>query len=82
MSEANGFEFTRIPNTLKETSVSLEEVTRVCITGGPCAGKTTSLARIAERVQESGFRVFIVPEAATLLNKGGAMINMDKLSRG
>lgn len=27
-------------------------------------------------------RVFIVPEAATLLNKGGAMINLEKLSRG
>jgi hypothetical protein len=42
-------------------------VVRVCITGGPCAGKTTSLSRIAERVQEFGWRVFTVPEAATLL---------------
>lgn len=59
----------------------IDKVTRICITGGPCAGKTTSLTRIQERCVEHGVRVFIVPEAATLLSKGGAMINMEKFTK-
>lgn len=45
---------------------------RIVLTGGPCAGKTTALARITERVESLGWRVFRVPEAATLLFSGGA----------
>jgi signal recognition particle GTPase len=47
---------------------------RICLTGGPCAGKTTAMNTLFLRLQESGYRVFIVPEAATMLNKGGAFI--------
>ena len=53
------------------------KVVRMCITGGPCAGKTTSLARLSFRLPEVGYKVFTVPEAATLLRSGGAMINME-----
>lgn len=45
---------------------------RIVLTGGPCAGKTTALARITERLEDLGWRVFRVPEAATLLFSGGA----------
>lgn len=45
---------------------------RIVLTGGPCAGKTTALARITERLESLGWRVFRVPEAATLLFSGGA----------
>lgn len=45
---------------------------RIVLTGGPCAGKTTAMARITERLESLGWRVFRVPEAATLLFSGGA----------
>eukprot|EP00808_Paulinella_micropora_P027993 g65070.t1 len=41
------------------------------LTGGPCAGKTTALARIGERLASLGFKVYYVPEAGTLLQHGG-----------
>lgn len=49
---------------------------RICLTGGPCAGKTTALTYLQHVLSQKGFRVFCVPEAATLLMKGGAMINV------
>jgi DNA replication protein DnaC len=49
-------------------------VTRICLTGGPCAGKTTIMASISQDLSQLGYRVLIVPEAATILMKGGAMI--------
>ncbi|EQC33487.1 hypothetical protein SDRG_08996 [Saprolegnia diclina VS20] len=42
------------------------------LTGGPCAGKTTSLERLSTYFRERGFRVYMVPEASTLLQSGGA----------
>lgn len=47
-------------------------VHRVAITGGPCAGKTTALAEVSERLRSRGFNVYVVPEAATMLFAGGA----------
>lgn len=47
-------------------------VHRVAITGGPCAGKTTALAEVSERLRTRGFGVYVVPEAATLIFTGGA----------
>jgi predicted ATPase len=47
-------------------------VRRICLTGGPCAGKSTCLARIREAVEaRTPYKVFCVPEAATLLVGGG-----------
>lgn len=40
---------------------------KIVLDGGPCAGKTTMLSIILERVQQLGFYPFIVPEAATAL---------------
>ena len=45
--------------------------TEVVITGGPCAGKTTGLAYLAEKLRERGFRVFTTPEVSTTLTTGG-----------
>ena len=42
------------------------------LTGGPCSGKTTASARLQAYLSERGFRVFIVPEAATILFLNGA----------
>lgn len=57
-------------STFKPQPASL--VHRVAITGGPCAGKTTALAEVSERLRSRGFCVYVVPEAATLLFTGGA----------
>jgi len=49
------------------------------LTGGPCAGKTTALSTLSDVLRHMGFKVLLVPEAATLLMKGGAMIQTHKL---
>ena len=46
-------------------------VYRIVLTGGPCAGKSTSLAGITDRLQSLGFLVFCVPETASILIGGG-----------
>jgi DNA replication protein DnaC len=52
-----------------------QQIHKICLTGGPCAGKTTALTHLQHVLTKKGIRVFSVPEAATLLMKGGAMIN-------
>jgi putative protein kinase ArgK-like GTPase of G3E family len=47
---------------------------RICLTGGPCAGKTTALQTLTQVLTSRGYRVLTVPEAATMLMKGGAFI--------
>lgn len=47
-------------------------VTRIVLTGGPCAGKSTILKRIQSKYSNLGFAVFTLPEAATLFNQAGA----------
>lgn len=46
-------------------------VWHLALTGGPCAGKTTALAYLTEKLNNLGFRVVVVPEAATLLIQSG-----------
>lgn len=55
-------------------------VYRICLTGGPCAGKTTALTKIVNVLEKFRFKTYIVPEAATLLMKSGAMIDNSKMS--
>ena len=64
----------------KVLSNSKHPITRICLTGGPCAGKTTALATLNQVMTQLGFRVLQVPEAATMLMKGGAFIQTGKLS--
>lgn len=56
---------------------SSNNVTKICLTGGPCAGKTTAQAAIKEDLTKQGIKVFMVPEAATLLWGGGANIGAE-----
>lgn len=46
-------------------------VGKIVLTGGPCAGKTTALARIEEYYQEKGYVVLVVNESATEIISGG-----------
>ena len=47
-------------------------ITKIVLTGGPCAGKTTTNERIEEFFTKLGYAVFTLPEAATLFIKAGA----------
>ena len=53
------------------TTISSQQVQKFVLTGGPCGGKTTALARLRTFLDERGFRVFFVPEAATFLFGNG-----------
>lgn len=53
---------------------------KICLTGGPCAGKTTALTTLKEKLTERGLKVFVVPEVPTLTMEGGGMIIMGGLS--
>lgn len=64
----------------KALSQSKHPIIRICLTGGPCAGKTTALATLYKVLTQMGFKVLQVPEAATMLMKGGAMIQTKKLT--
>ncbi len=45
--------------------MNTNNVPTICLTGGPCAGKTTILSRLQERLDDLGFAVVVVPEVAT-----------------
>jgi len=49
-------------------------VTKIALTGGPCAGKTTSLKRLSDYLTGKGVRVFLVPEAATMFFSSGMTV--------
>ena len=44
---------------------------RIVLTGGPCAGKSTILSRLTQELEERGYKVVTVPEAATELILNG-----------
>ena len=49
----------------------MKEITKIVITGGPCAGKTTALSWIQNAFTAKGYKVLFVPETATELISGG-----------
>ena len=50
---------------------SKRDVVRIALTGGPCAGKSSSMKSLTEALHKLGYDVFFVPEAPTLLMNGG-----------
>ena len=56
-------------NMLVETKK--KEITKIVITGGPCAGKTTGMSKIQSTFSEMGYAVIFIPETATELICGG-----------
>ena len=47
------------------------QITKIVITGGPCAGKTTAMGWIQSNFTKMGYTVLFVPETATELITGG-----------
>lgn len=46
-------------------------ITKIVITGGPCAGKSTAMSRIQSELSHMGYKVLFIPETATELISGG-----------
>ncbi len=57
---------------LLETGANEKQVTKIVITGGPCAGKTTAMSWIQNAFTKLGYAVLFVDETATQLITGGA----------
>ena len=49
----------------------IEPVSMIVLTGGPCSGKSSSLAYLTEKLSDHGFMVFVIPETATLITNNG-----------
>ena len=47
------------------------QITKIVLTGGPCAGKTTAQSWIQNDLTKLGYRVLFIPETATELITGG-----------
>ncbi len=57
----------------------IEPVNMIVLTGGPCSGKSSSLAYLTEKLSDHGFMVFVIPETATLITNNG--IDRRKMDR-
>lgn len=56
---------------LREEETMDKAISKIVLTGGPCAGKTTALSWIKNAFTQKGYAVLIVPETATELITGG-----------
>lgn len=55
----------------------MSSITKIVLTGGPCAGKTTALVKVIEHFSSLGFKVFTLPEVPTMFTQAG----MDYLTK-
>lgn len=58
------------------------KINKIALTGGPCAGKTSAMAFLQQRLTSMGVNVFIVPEAATMSILGGVQPGSDSFQKG
>merc|ERR1711862_771728 len=61
-----------------EAEQKKRKIWKLVLTGGPCGGKTTGQARISTFFENLGWKVYRVPETATVLLGGG--VNFAELS--
>jgi CYTH domain-containing protein/thymidylate kinase len=52
-------------------NMNMNHITKIVLTGGPCAGKTTALVKITEYFSSFGYKVFTVPEVPTIYSAAG-----------
>lgn len=50
-----------------------EDIKVIVITGGPCSGKTTGIARLYRMLSDRGYKVLVSPETATKLITAGML---------
>ena len=51
---------------------------KIVLTGGPCAGKTTVINAVKEKLIKAGYYVIVVPETAAELIRNGIIPNDDR----
>lgn len=56
---------------LADRNPERQKLTKIVITGGPCAGKTTAMSWIQNTFSAKGYTILFVPETATELITGG-----------
>ncbi len=54
-----------------EEQRSRKKIWKLVLTGGPCGGKTTGQARLSTFFENLGWKVYRVPEMATIIIPGG-----------
>ena len=54
------------------------EVIRLCLTGGPCGGKSEGINMLYNSLKNITVPVFIVPEAATIIGSAGLALDLSK----
>uniref|UniRef100_A0A7S2W782 NadR/Ttd14 AAA domain-containing protein n=1 Tax=Eucampia antarctica TaxID=49252 RepID=A0A7S2W782_9STRA len=64
-------EIAHLSQALKNSILRIEPLYKIVLTGGPCGGKTTALARLSYYLRERGFEVMTVPEAFTIMASNG-----------
>lgn len=60
-----------VEEILDSTEQTEKQITKIVITGGPCAGKSTALTWIQDEYTKRGYEVVFVPESATELILAG-----------
>ncbi|XP_055708493.1 TRPL translocation defect protein 14 isoform X2 [Phlebotomus papatasi] len=68
-----------LPRRMKMEKNQEKRVYMLVLTGGPCGGKTTGQARLSTFFENLGWKVFRVPEAASILLSGG--VKFSELTR-
>ena len=68
-------------NELLEVPDIKKQITKIVITGGPCAGKTTAMSWIQNAFIKKGYAVLFIDETATQLISGGAVPWLSTSSR-
>lgn len=49
----------------------MNNIKKIVLTGGPCAGKTTALVKVIEHFSSLGYKVFTIPEVPTMFTQAG-----------
>jgi len=60
-----------LEDIIEEKDNAEKEITKIVITGGPCAGKSTALSWIQAEYTKRGYTVIFIPESATELILAG-----------
>ena len=60
-----------VEKLLNQEESHMPQISKIVITGGPCAGKTTAMSWIQNAFTAKGYTVLFVPETATELISGG-----------
>jgi predicted ATPase len=67
----NSNTMTEAERNMAAAETGSQKIWKFCITGGPCGGKTTALARVYSFLKDRGFEVCTAPEAYGILASNG-----------